>query len=275
MSDIVPQQPTPGQGMQPWQAPQYCEYCGTRLSPALYFCPACATPYKHFETVLPAATPMPLSMGDAVGKKAPHVMPLFWTYVGTLTVGIIISLLLFEYDRGQMAELLMTAMMLVVTGVFAAIHWRTLAVQFARIGFLRWEAWAALGLLAPLLAVNWGYHSLLMELFDVEADPGIFGEMGPAVVVLLVCVMPAILEEIAFRGLVQHWLAVAVSPWMAMVLASALFTALHMTIVSAPYLFAVGMLLGWAKWKTGSLYPSMLIHFLHNFVVIEFLFPVG
>ena len=32
----------------------------------------------------------------------------------------------------------------------------------------------------------------------------------------------------------------------------------------------VGLLLGWVKWKTGSLYPSMLIHFLHNYIVLEY-----
>jgi membrane protease YdiL (CAAX protease family) len=45
---------------------------------------------------------------------------------------------------------------------------------------------------------------------------------------------------------------------------------MHFSIVSFPYLFALGVLLGWTKWKTGSLYPSMLIHFLHNLVVIEY-----
>ena len=51
---------------------------------------------------------------------------------------------------------------------------------------------------------------------------------------------------------------------------SFLFAAMHFSIASLPYLFLVGMLLGWVKWKTGSLYPSMLIHFLHNLIVIEF-----
>ena len=56
----------------------------------------------------------------------------------------------------------------------------------------------------------------------------------------------------------------------AVLIASALFMALHFSVLSAPYLLLVGMLLGWAKLKTGSLYPSMLIHFLHNFIVISF-----
>ena len=88
--------------------------------------------------------------------------------------------------------------------------------------------------------------------------------------VTLFCIFPAITEEIAFRGLVQHWLVSAIAPMRALVIASALFMALHFSVLSAPYLFLVGMLLGWAKLKTGSLYPSMLIHFLHNFIVISF-----
>ena len=55
-----------------------------------------------------------------------------------------------------------------------------------------------------------------------------------------------------------------------MVVASALFAALHFSVLSFPYLFAVGMALGWVKWKTGSLYPPMLMHFLHNYVVVAY-----
>ena len=40
---------------------------------------------------------------------------------------------------------------------------------------------------------------------------------------------------------------------------------------SFPYLFAAGWLLGWMKWKTGSLFPSMVVHFLHNFAVIPWM----
>ena len=94
--------------------------------------------------------------------------------------------------------------------------------------------------------------------------------LSQASLIILFCICPAIVEEIAFRGLVQHWLQAALTPLKAMVLASALFVALHFSIISLPYLFGLAMLLGWTKYKTGSLYPAMLIHFLHNYVVLEF-----
>jgi hypothetical protein len=90
---------------------------------------------------------------------------------------------------------------------------------------------------------------------------------------VIICLIPALTEEIAFRGLIQHWLQTALKPWRAILLASALFTALHLSIISAPYIFLLGLLLGWTKWKTGSLYPAMVIHCLHNAAAV-FLFPL-
>jgi membrane protease YdiL (CAAX protease family) len=90
---------------------------------------------------------------------------------------------------------------------------------------------------------------------------------------VLLCLIPGITEEIAFRGLIQHWLHTVLRPWRAILLASALFTALHLSILSAPYIFLLGMLLGWVKWKSRSLYPSMLMHIAHNLVLLV-VFPV-
>jgi len=148
-------------------------------------------------------------------------------------------------------------------------------VQFRRGGLLSVTMLLGLAALAALLGINKLYHTFVMRLAGQEMrslseslrDAG----LSHAGMILAFCLFPAVLEEIAFRGLVQHWLQAAITPWKALVLASALFTALHFSIVSAPYLFAVGLLLGWLKQRTGSLYPSMVVHFLHNFVVLEFL----
>jgi membrane protease YdiL (CAAX protease family) len=41
-----------------------------------------------------------------------------------------------------------------------------------------------------------------------------------------------------------------------------------MSIPSLPHLLILGVVLGWLRVKTGSLYPGMLLHFSHNFLVI-------
>jgi membrane protease YdiL (CAAX protease family) len=185
----------------------------------------------------------------------------------------VLSYALFGSTQRELAILLGSLAIFVTTCFFAVRYWPSLAVQFKQVGFNTAAAWIGLLLLAPLLAINYGYHSFIFKLagHEVEAANDLHKlAISNVGLVILICVFPAILEEIAFRGLVQHWLTTAIGPAKAMLLASAMFTALHFSIISAPYLFMVGMLLAWTKWKSKSLYPCMLIHFLHNFVVIQY-----
>ncbi len=253
--------------------PEFCAYCGARLDPLFYFCLKCATPYKSVEAVLPRERPAPLTEGELIEKKAPHVWPIFWTYLAVVVATGIIGAIAFQRERLDLVVLFQLATIFITTCVFAARHWPSLAIQLKRFGFLHPSAWAALGLLPVCLLVNYAYHAWLVRGLGVPDSPLIPGLRKAGVseeaMVFLICVLPALTEEIAFRGLVQHWLQAAIRPVRAMMLASALFMALHFSVLSAPYLFALGMLLGWAKWKTGSLYPSILIHFLHNLAVLE------
>ncbi|MCY2927237.1 MAG: type II CAAX endopeptidase family protein [Planctomycetota bacterium] len=261
-------EPVVSPGQQP-ALPTRCPYCGAPLMGEFYFCRVCATPYKDVEMVISAPVPMYLSEGRLIEQKAPHAWTVFWTFAAVVIGVAVLSYLVFEERRPAMAILLTEAALFVTTCVFAARHWRSLAVQFKRLGFLHPAAWIGLAALAPMLAINYGYHQWLVRLVGehiVRDNPAKSLEFPTAVVFF--CLLPAILEEISFRGLIQHWLQVAIKPWRALVLTSAMFMALHFSLLSAPYLFAVGMLLGWTKWKTGSLYPSILIHFLHNLIVL-------
>jgi membrane protease YdiL (CAAX protease family) len=165
----------------------------------------------------------------------------------------------------------MEALLLIATAIWGGLHWRALAVQFKRFGQHRWEAVVGVAALAPLLGINYLYHDWIRELFEGErlSEQVAEAQIPTAVAIITFCVLPAILEEIAFRGLLQHWLHIAVKPITALLLASALFAALHFSLVSFWYLFLVGMLLGWLRYRTGSLYPAMVVHFLHNLIVLE------
>lgn len=252
----------------------HCHYCGSPLSSMFYFCTSCGTPYKDIETMLVPSSPPILTESDRIQLKAPAVWPLFWTYVAVLLGVAILTSLLFTEDRPELSMLFGDAVIFVTTCIFAAMYWRSLNVQFKTFGFNRPEALMGFGLLIVALAINFGYFEFLRNLLGGEAGDPMSklreSGVGEMTLVICYCVLPGITEEIAFRGLLQHWLATAIAPMRALILASFLFAILHFNLLGLPYLFAVGMLLGWVKWKTGSLYPGMLLHFLHNLVVIEF-----
>jgi hypothetical protein len=131
---------------------------------------------------------------------------------------------------------------------------------------------AGLVLLAPLLGLNFLYHRSLQAWFGVEPErfSDVFRDAGYgiAVVVLAVCVMPAIWEELAFRGIVQGELAKAVRGGEAVVMTAVLFSVIHVSVFSAPYLLALGLFLGLLRERSGSLVPGMAVHFAHNLAVM-------
>jgi len=259
-----------------WQ--KHCSYCGAELNPAFYFCIACATPYKTIDdVVIPISTAVTES--ELIRKKAPHVWQVFWTYVVVLFVAFLCNVLLFaEEDQITNYYIFASILISITTIVFEVIFWRSLVVQLKRLGLLQWQTWLGFLILSGLLVICVGYNYLIEEYFrDYESWNlnDLTSHMSPALLFVLICLVPGIMEEIAFRGLIQHWLQTALKPWRAILLTSFLFTMLHLSILTFPYIFALSVLLGWTKWKTNSLYPSMIIHIANNafalFVIPQFL----
>jgi membrane protease YdiL (CAAX protease family) len=128
---------------------------------------------------------------------------------------------------------------------------------------------------AALLAVNLGYHAALTSLLGIEEDGDELARLlesrpEPAVVLAL-CAFPAIFEEIGCRGLCQARLVATLGRAGGFIGTSIIFAALHFSVLSAPYLFLVGMVLSWVRDGTGSLWPPMALHFIHNAAVVYFL----
>ncbi len=254
-----------------------CDYCGAPLSAAYYFCRNCSQPYTKVEFVLPKVSVPYLSDGAKVKQIAPGALRIFWLYVSIILGTGIIGAALFGLESSSYAfELFASFVFGAVTLGLAIYHFDTLKPQLSRPGFGNVAAWLAFPLLLVLLAVNYVYHVAFIEFLGLtevfkpeESYTQIFRSYPAAV--FFVAVLPAVTEEIADRGLIQEWLQKAVSPWKAIVFTSFLFGISHFSVYSLPYLFTVGLLLGWLKWRTGSLYPSILIHFLHNWAVITWM----
>lgn len=83
-------------------------------------------------------------------------------------------------------------------------------------------------------------------------------------VVLLVCLVPAICEELAFRGFILSGLRRIGHKWTAIVLTAAFFGAVHVVLQQSIAAFVVGVVLGYVAVKTGSILPAMAYHFTHN-----------
>ena len=87
--------------------------------------------------------------------------------------------------------------------------------------------------------------------------------------VLVIGLIPGIGEEICFRGVLQRILIqITRSPWTGIVLTAILFSSLHLQFSGfLPKMF-LGVLLGAFYWYSGSLWTSILAHFVNNAVQV-------
>lgn len=83
----------------------------------------------------------------------------------------------------------------------------------------------------------------------------------------LVCVLPALFEELIFRGLILGSLAKINRLW-ALLVSSVLFGAFHGTLDQIPFAFLVGLMLGAACLYFRSIYVAMAMHAANNFISV-------
>ncbi len=85
-------------------------------------------------------------------------------------------------------------------------------------------------------------------------------------VIVTVAVVPAVSEEVLFRGLVQRDLESITSGTKSAVIAGVLFAFYHLNPFSLIPLITLGIVFGLIVYRSGNLILAMLAHFLNNFL---------
>jgi membrane protease YdiL (CAAX protease family) len=80
-------------------------------------------------------------------------------------------------------------------------------------------------------------------------------------------VYPALCEELLFRGAILGLLLRGGNTRLAIVGQAAAFAVVHIIPVRLPWTFAMGLILGWVRVRTGSLWPCVALHLLFNLLM--------
>ena len=81
---------------------------------------------------------------------------------------------------------------------------------------------------------------------------------------IIIALIPAVGEELTFRGVIQQGLTRRMNPHVAIILSAAIFSFIHFQFYGFLTRMFLGMLLGYMFYITGSLWTSILMHFLNN-----------
>ena len=95
--------------------------------------------------------------------------------------------------------------------------------------------------------------------------------------ILIMAVLPAIGEELMFRGLIQkHLIDWTKKPHLAILFSAIIFSAVHFQFYGFFPRVLLGMLFGYLAYYSGSLWPAIFAHFFNNLMaVLAFKFSEG
>ena len=88
----------------------------------------------------------------------------------------------------------------------------------------------------------------------------------PYAAFFVIVISAPVLEEILFRGIILDGYLKNYKPWQGIIVSAFLFALLHGNLAQGIGAFGMGILFGWVYWKTNSIIPSVLLHFINNAV---------
>lgn len=138
--------------------------------------------------------------------------------------------------------------------------------------------------LFPLLAVGYAVFSLAnyatsiissnLQMFGIEDTSAsadmMFGNTVPELLLCIVAIgiVPAITEEFAFRGIILGGLQ-KYGDGFAVVVSSILFGLMHGNLSQIPFAFIGGLILGYMRVYSKSMFPSMIMHCINNTIAVS------
>jgi membrane protease YdiL (CAAX protease family) len=95
------------------------------------------------------------------------------------------------------------------------------------------------------------------------------------IVVFVICITPAICEEILFRGFVLYNLGRVMKASISILISGLLFSVYHFQPFNIIPLMILGSYLGFIVYFSGSIWTGVVCHFLNNFMATYFLYASG
>lgn len=119
-----------------------------------------------------------------------------------------------------------------------------------------------------------GWAILLIFLIGYGVSPGDVAasavDLQPMLLfsIISLAVAAPIIEELLFRGLVQDFFGEVYPKWIAIFFTAAIFGLIHLNPFSVINAFWGGMVYGYVRYETGSLWPSIFLHSMWNLHIV-------
>jgi membrane protease YdiL (CAAX protease family) len=134
------------------------------------------------------------------------------------------------------------------------------------------------------LAVNYGFVNDIKSFFDSlnEMVEKTYGNLITAhsvieglLVIMVIAIVPAVCEEVMFRGFIQRSFEFKMRPFWAAAITAVFFAVYHFNPYAIIPLMILGFYFGFAAYISNSIFVPMILHFLNNFAAVILFFIFG
>lgn len=198
-----------------------------------------------------------------------------------LTLYFFLSMALSATDPGGFVQAALATQLVVI--FFPAMLMTLLTTRSPRKTLLLnpppwWTVPAAMVLAVALLPSVVLLHELLQRLYPINPEllkyQSMLQGIDPWSKLLVMALAPAICEEIAFRGFILSGFRHVGSSWRAIVWAAVFFGMSHgIAIQQAIAAVLIGLVIGYLAVQSGSIFPGMAFHVVHNGIVVALTLP--
>lgn len=126
--------------------------------------------------------------------------------------------------------------------------------------------WVALFSLGTIILLSFLYEQLGIEM-DENTQQIITSMMKEPWGYVAIGILAPLAEEVVFRGAILRTLLGIMSKknhWVAIMISAAIFGVVHANLAQFINALLMGLLLGWMYYRTGSLVPGILLHWVNN-----------
>lgn len=144
------------------------------------------------------------------------------------------------------------------------------APKLAHVG---WGCLATMFLVALMLPVNDWFVQLIVKMGFSEPSVDLPMQIVP--LILIACVLPAVSEELVFRGTISKTLEKNSNKWATLAVCGALFALFHLNAAQTLHQFVLGAMLTLLALRSGSVWTSSLVHLFNNLLAVLLSFTVA
>lgn len=252
-----------------------CPRCGGTLGPRAAFCIHCGKAVSG--VAAPGVGQLVPLIGRSRGGSAswPAMRRLLYFYSAlmacSLALGLVSSL-----GPAPVLDVAFSGVWIGITLWFLRTEWAQVSSTF-RWSRQRAQPWTLVGaavLVAVFLEVYFSAFDFLGMHVAQSSRPYLDAGWPVWSIFIMVSIEPGVIEEVAFRGILQTRLAKITTRNEALVIQAALFSILHLSPAIFISHFVMGLFLGWVRQRTGRVYAGMLLHMAWNaWVLVQEIVP--